>query len=86
MKEAVGSAKKARRADSEQKTLIEAKNTAENIIYEVQKKLAASSSTGLLDEDIAFLRRAIGMNEPPSSLMAMARDLERKEREIGMYR
>jgi hypothetical protein len=86
VKEAVGSAKKARREDSEQKTLIQAKNSAENTIYEVQKRLAASGSSGLLNEDIAYLRRAIGMDESPASLMAAARDLVRKEREIGLYR
>ena len=90
VKEAVGSAKKARRIDAEQKTLIEARNSAQNTIYEVQKRLVASGSTGLLDDDIVFLRRAIdgeveGMLDPVS-IMAAARDLVRKEREIGMYR
>ncbi len=86
VKDLTDSARKARREDTQQKTLIEAKNSAENTIYEVRNRLRRSGAEGQLDADIAELRQAMaGSVTDPGALEAMARDLVRKSRECNLF-
>ena len=86
VKQLTASAKKCRRGDASQRSLIDARNNAQNIIYEVQNMLRRSGAEGQLDSDIQQLRSAMEVEQgDPFTLDNMARELVRKGRDNNLF-
>jgi hypothetical protein len=85
VKQLTASAKKSQRSDANAKTLIEGRNKAQNIIYEVRQMLRRSGAAGQMDGDIQELERAMENNNNAYELEIMARDLVRKGRDSNLF-
>ena len=86
VKELTASAKKSKRSDAKEHSVIDARNKAQNVIYEVQNMLNRSGATGQLDSDIEALQQAMGMDDvDPFTLENMGRELVRKGRDNNLF-
>ena len=85
VKELTASARKSRSKDMKERSLIEARTNAQNIIYEVQTMLRRSGAEHQLDNDIEQLKNAMETINDPMMWDTMARDLVRKGRDCNLF-
>ena len=85
VKELTASARKSRSKDMRERSLIEARTSAQNIIYEVQTMLRRSGAEHQLDNDIEQLKNAMETINDPVMWDTMARDLVRKGRDCNLF-